>query len=190
MTTLDNRNLYFAVFIVVSLSIIGALLWRATLPEPKIDNIVCDEQIFIDQIDNIDFDSVCSDQDDNIYLFLRNFKKGITFVVKMNKEGEQVSWFEFPYISNLHFYVMPAEADMVFYRGRSGETYLYSNTGELIKETTLEDLGLDVDLVTQNPREATLSNGVNVRIYHEKGKYQLVATRLDGSRVTLIKQTD
>jgi len=190
MTTLDNRNLYFAVFIVVSLSIIGALLWRATLPEPKIDNIVCDEQTIVDQLDISQFLTVTSDVDDNIYLYFRNLKTDNSYVVKMNKEGVQNSWFLFPYNANSHFYITPIEKDMVFYRGRSGETYLYSNTGELIKETTLADLGLDADLVEQDPREATLSNGVNVRIYHAKGKYQLIATRLDGSRVTLIKQTD
>ena len=67
---------------------------------------------------------------------------------------------------------------------------MFSSSGKLKEETTISDLGLDLDLVTQDPRELNLSNGSQVKITRDKGKYQLIITDEDGNSTALLKQTN
>jgi hypothetical protein len=190
MKSAKSSTRYIVIFVLLFFAAIG-LVWKySTITEPSIENIACDQQTITSQLNKCEFESIRSDSNDDVYLLLIDLKNENSYLVKMKKEGKQISWFCFPYIGSLYFYVSPDDGDLVFYRKRTGIAYLFSSTGKLIKETTISDLGLDKDLVTQDTRELKLSNGSQVRIIRDKGKYQLISTDENGNSITLLKQTD
>jgi len=190
MKAAKGSTIYLVIFIMLFIATIGFVWKNSTISEPNIEDIACDQQSITNQLNKCEFESIRSDSNDNVFLHLIDLKNENSYIVKMNKEGGQTSWFCFPYIGSLYFYVIPDEGDIVFYRKRSGIAYLFSSSGKLKEETTISDLGLDLDLVTQDPRELNLSNGSQVKITRDKGKYQLIITDEDGNSTALLKQTN
>lgn len=186
----NTLPVYFGIFIALLLLVIYLVLRYSFIEQPDISSISCTDEVVIEHFEHCVFGSIRSDECDNLYLVLTDLEHDATYIIEMNRSGDRISSFCFPYGGALFVYITPKNGELIFYRARAGITYLFSNTGELIEETTIADLGLDIDLVTQDPRELNLSNGSHVKIIREKGKYQLISTDEEGNSITLLKQTN